>query len=55
MRTGALTRTLENLFGELMHGVSGKGGFMLNDPFTEPGRPAVDGGFFRVGYVPTRC
>lgn len=30
MRTDALTRTLENLFGELMHGASGKGGFMLN-------------------------
>jgi hypothetical protein len=30
MHTGELTRTLENLFGELMHGVSGKGGFMLN-------------------------
>ena len=30
MRTDDLTRTLENLFGELMHGVSGKGGFMLN-------------------------
>lgn len=30
MRTDELTRTLENLFGELMHGVSGKGGFMLN-------------------------
>jgi hypothetical protein len=25
-----LTGILENLFGELMHGVSGKGGFMLN-------------------------
>ena len=25
-----MTGTLENLFGELMHGVSGKGGFMLN-------------------------
>ena len=30
MRTDELTRTLETLFGELMHGVSGKGGFMLN-------------------------
>jgi len=30
MRTDEITRTLENLFGELMHGVSGKGGFMLN-------------------------
>lgn len=30
MRTDELTRTLENLFGELMHGVSGMGGFMLN-------------------------
>jgi hypothetical protein len=30
MRTDGLTGTLENLFGELMHGVSGKGGFMLN-------------------------
>lgn len=30
MRTDELTRTFENLFGELMHGVSGKGGFMLN-------------------------
>jgi hypothetical protein len=30
MRTDGLTRILENLFGELMHGVSGKGGFMLN-------------------------
>jgi hypothetical protein len=30
MRTDELTRSLENLFGELMHGVSGKGGFMLN-------------------------
>lgn len=30
MRTDELTRTLENLFGELMHGVSGKGGFVLN-------------------------
>ena len=30
MRTDEMTRTLENLFGELMHGVSGKGGFMLN-------------------------
>ena len=30
MRTDELTTTLENLFGELMHGVSGKGGFMLN-------------------------
>jgi hypothetical protein len=30
MRTDELTRTLENLFGELLHGVSGKGGFMLN-------------------------
>lgn len=30
MRTDELTRTLDNLFGELMHGVSGKGGFMLN-------------------------
>ena len=30
MRTDELTATLENLFGELMHGVSGKGGFMLN-------------------------
>ena len=30
MRTDHLTRILENLFGELMHGVSGKGGFILN-------------------------
>jgi hypothetical protein len=30
MRTDELTRTLETLFSELMHGVSGKGGFMLN-------------------------
>jgi hypothetical protein len=30
MRTDQMTGTLENLFGELMHGVSGKGGFMLN-------------------------
>ena len=30
MRTDELTRTFENLFGELMHAVSGKGGFMLN-------------------------
>ena len=30
MRTDELTKTLENLFGELMHGVSGMGGFMLN-------------------------
>lgn len=30
MRTDELSRSLENLFGELMHGVSGKGGFMLN-------------------------
>jgi hypothetical protein len=30
MRTDQLTGTLENLFGELMHGVSGQGGFMLN-------------------------
>ena len=30
MRTDQLTGILENLFGELMHGVSGKGGFMLN-------------------------
>jgi hypothetical protein len=30
MRTDELTRTFDNLFGELMHGVSGKGGFMLN-------------------------
>ena len=30
MRTNELTGTLENLFGELMHGVSGAGGFMLN-------------------------
>jgi hypothetical protein len=30
MRTDELTGILENLFGELMHGVSGKGGFMLN-------------------------
>jgi hypothetical protein len=30
MQTNELTRILENLFGELMHGVSGKGGFMLN-------------------------
>jgi hypothetical protein len=30
MRTDELTRTLENLFSELMHGASGKGGFMLN-------------------------
>ena len=32
MRTDQLTGILENLFGELMHGVSGKGGFMLNAP-----------------------
>ena len=30
MRTDQLTGILDNLFGELMHGVSGKGGFMLN-------------------------
>jgi hypothetical protein len=30
MRTDQLTGILENLFGELMHGVSGRGGFMLN-------------------------
>lgn len=30
MRTDELTRTLDNLFGELMHGTSGQGGFMLN-------------------------
>jgi hypothetical protein len=30
MRTDQLTGIMENLFGELMHGVSGKGGFMLN-------------------------
>src|SRR5215213_1618824 len=30
MRSDQLTGILENLFGELMHGVSGKGGFMLN-------------------------
>jgi hypothetical protein len=30
MRTDGLTGTLDNLFGELMHGVSGAGGFMLN-------------------------
>jgi hypothetical protein len=30
MRTDQLTGILENLFGELMHGVSGAGGFMLN-------------------------
>jgi hypothetical protein len=30
VRTDEMTGTLENLFGELMHGVSGKGGFMLN-------------------------
>lgn len=30
MRTDGLTGILENLFGELMHGVSGRGGFMLN-------------------------
>ena len=30
MRTDEMTGPLENLFGELMHGVSGKGGFMLN-------------------------
>ena len=30
MRTEQLTGILENLFGELMHGVSGRGGFMLN-------------------------
>ena len=30
MRTDELTGILENLFGELMHGVSGRGGFMLN-------------------------
>jgi hypothetical protein len=30
MRTDELTGMLENLFGELMHGVSGMGGFMLN-------------------------
>ncbi len=30
MRTNGLTGILDNLFGELMHGVSGAGGFMLN-------------------------
>lgn len=30
MRTDGLTGILDNLFGELMHGVSGAGGFMLN-------------------------
>jgi hypothetical protein len=30
MRTDELTKTLETLFSELMHGVSGQGGFMLN-------------------------
>jgi len=30
MRTDDLTGILDNLFGELMHGVSGAGGFMLN-------------------------
>src|SRR4051812_1284570 len=30
MRTDDLTRIFDNLFGELMHGVSGAGGFMLN-------------------------
>ncbi|MBY0493600.1 MAG: hypothetical protein K2Y23_05255 [Cyanobacteria bacterium] len=30
MRTDQLTGIMENLFGELMHGVSGRGGFMLN-------------------------
>ena len=30
MRTDELTTTLEILFSELMHGVSGQGGFMLN-------------------------
>ncbi len=30
MRTDQLTGIFENLFGELMHGVSGKGGFILN-------------------------
>jgi len=30
MRTDQLTGILENLFGELMHGVSGRGGYMLN-------------------------
>lgn len=30
MRTDEMTGTLDNLFGELMHGVSGKGGFILN-------------------------
>ena len=30
MRTDQLTGILDNLFGELMHGVSGRGGFMLN-------------------------
>lgn len=30
MRTDELTKTLEILFSELMHGVSGQGGFMLN-------------------------
>ena len=30
MRTDQLTGILDNLFGELMHGVSGAGGFMLN-------------------------
>jgi hypothetical protein len=30
MRTDELTGTLDNLFGELMHGTSGQGGFMLN-------------------------
>jgi hypothetical protein len=42
MRTDQLTGILENLFGELMHGVSGKGGFMLKPMITGlllPGRP----------------
>jgi hypothetical protein len=30
MRTDQLTGILDSLFGELMHGVSGMGGFMLN-------------------------
>ena len=30
MRTDGITGNLDNLFGELMHGVSGAGGFMLN-------------------------
>ena len=30
MRTDELTGIMDNLFGELMHGTSGQGGFMLN-------------------------